>query len=328
MPTPYTAQLRIFNGESCAYTFNSDLPGLSQINLNAYGYYQNKNIHVPQGQLTVKYSLSSNDSSCFKFKSGTYEMGDNKAHSLFLSSKNTNEQLIWYEDYVNKPSRGSPLARTLCNVQSGSRVSWKTAKKNVIDHEESVYLHNLTEFTSGRYKVLINNVEVMETYLKTGGVYTIIINELGNNQYQAKAVVVTNPNSMNILWLIPQYVVMTLGEVMFSVTGLEFSYSQAPLAMKSVLQACWLLTVAIGNVIVVIIAELALFDSQASEFFLFAGLMFADMLLFMYMAYRYKPNNPMSDSETAPLTEGSDGDPTTEIRKLEGIDNKAATIDE
>ena len=34
------------------------------------------------------------------------------------------------------------------------------------------------------------------------------------------------PNNVNILWQIPQYISMTLGEVFFSVTGLSFSYSQ------------------------------------------------------------------------------------------------------
>lgn len=70
------------------------------------------------------------------------------------------------------------------------------------------------------------------------------------------------PNSIHMLWLIPQYVVITLGEVMFSVTGLEFSFSQSPVSMKSVLQACWLLTVAFGNVIVVIVAEAKGFEKQ------------------------------------------------------------------
>jgi hypothetical protein len=31
---------------------------------------------------------------------------------------------------------------------------------------------------------------------------------------------------MHMLWLIPQYFVLTMAEVMFSITGLEFSYSQ------------------------------------------------------------------------------------------------------
>ena len=33
-------------------------------------------------------------------------------------------------------------------------------------------------------------------------------------------------NKMSIAWQLPQYALVTAGEVMFSVTGLEFSYSQ------------------------------------------------------------------------------------------------------
>ncbi|XP_031639199.1 solute carrier family 15 member 2-like, partial [Contarinia nasturtii] len=40
--------------------------------------------------------------------------------------------------------------------------------------------------------------------------------------------------SVNILWQMPQYTVFTLAEAMVSVTGLSYSYSQAPESMKSV----------------------------------------------------------------------------------------------
>lgn len=76
---------------------------------------------------------------------------------------------------------------------------------------------------------------------------------------------------------------------MFSITGLQFSFTQAPESMKSVLQGCWMLTVAFGNLIVVIIAGAKFFSSQTFEFFLFAGLMFVDMIIFMWLARRYKP---------------------------------------
>ena len=33
-------------------------------------------------------------------------------------------------------------------------------------------------------------------------------------------------NDVNIFWMIPQYFIITLGEVFLSVTGLEFAYSQ------------------------------------------------------------------------------------------------------
>jgi hypothetical protein len=48
------------------------------------------------------------------------------------------------------------------------------------------------------------------------------------------------------------------------------------------------LTVAFGNLIVVIIAGAKFFQSQTFEFFLFAGLMFVDMIVFMWLAVRYK----------------------------------------
>jgi len=39
-------------------------------------------------------------------------------------------------------------------------------------------------------------------------------------------------------------VVLTVGEILVSVTGLEFAYTQAPLTMKSVIQSFWNLTTA------------------------------------------------------------------------------------
>ena len=35
-----------------------------------------------------------------------------------------------------------------------------------------------------------------------------------------------SPRSISMLWQIPQYVTITAGEVLFSITGLEFAYSQ------------------------------------------------------------------------------------------------------
>lgn len=84
---------------------------------------------------------------------------------------------------------------------------------------------------------------------------------------------------------------------MFSVTGLEFSFTQAPSSMKSVLQAFWLLTVTFGNIFVVIIAKIKLFDTQSGEFFLYTGLMALNILLFIYLAMKYKYRDVIEDIE-------------------------------
>ena len=73
---------------------------------------------------------------------------------------------------------------------------------------------------------------------------------------------VDKPNSVSLFLQVPMYIIITIAEVMFSISGLEFAYSQAPASMKAICQAAWLWTVAFGNLVVVIIAESKLFDSQ------------------------------------------------------------------
>lgn len=51
----------------------------------------------------------------------------------------------------------------------------------------------------------------------------------------------------SIAWQLLAYVLLTSGEVMISITGLEFSYTQAPKTMKSVVMALWLFSVSLGN---------------------------------------------------------------------------------
>lgn len=80
---------------------------------------------------------------------------------------------------------------------------------------------------------------------------------------------VTEPNTVHMLWLVPQYAIITAGEVMFSITGLEFSFTQAPVSMKSLLQAMWLITVAIGNLVDVIVAAAKIFSSQVCQGYMF-----------------------------------------------------------
>lgn len=51
----------------------------------------------------------------------------------------------------------------------------------------------------------------------------------------------------NIGWQIPAYALLSAGEVMVSITALEFAYTQAPKHMKSIVMALYLLSVSAGN---------------------------------------------------------------------------------
>ncbi|TNF37583.1 MAG: hypothetical protein EP329_02790 [Deltaproteobacteria bacterium] len=96
------------------------------------------------------------------------------------------------------------------------------------------------------------------------------------------------PGEVHAIWQVFQYLIMTTAEVLVSVTGLEFAYTQAPRAMKSTLMGFWLFFVAAGNMIVVAMAPLQA-DLELSEFFmLFAGLMVGAAALFSLLASLYK----------------------------------------
>jgi len=74
---------------------------------------------------------------------------------------------------------------------------------------------------------------------------------------------------------------------MISITGLEFAYTQAPPTLKSVLTSYWLLTVSVGNIVVIIVAEGKLMSSQVAEYLLFAGLIFGALAIFLLLAIFY-----------------------------------------
>lgn len=53
--------------------------------------------------------------------------------------------------------------------------------------------------------------------------------------------------SPSISWQIVAYVALTAAEVMVSIVSLEFSYTQAPKSMKSLVMSLWLFAVSLGN---------------------------------------------------------------------------------
>lgn len=167
----------------------------------------------------------------------------------------------------------------------------------------------------GKYTLKLKDTSFPDLQFRLGGVYAILINLDVSGKLVMNMIQVTDPNSIHMLWMIPQYIIITMGEIMFSITGLEFSYSQAPKTMKSVLQACWLLTTAFGNLLVVIIEAIDPFEKQSANFFLYAGIMMADIVLFAFMASRYKyveKDEDDSDLDMKPIEDKKD---------QKGIDN-------
>lgn len=95
-----------------------------------------------------------------------------------------------------------------------------------------------------------------------------------------QAFVSARPGRVSIYWQLPQWIIVSAGEIMVSITGLEFSFAVAPKSMKSLVMAGWLLTTALGNLIVAFVAESDFIANVSLQMLFFAYLMLAFILLF------------------------------------------------
>lgn len=91
-------------------------------------------------------------------------------------------------------------------------------------------------------------------------------------------------------WQVLPYLLITVAEVMVSITGLEFAYTQAPARMKSTIMGFWLLAVALGNVLVVLLAGFEKLP-RVDFFWTFAVLSALAGLIFGIRAYFYVPRD-------------------------------------
>ncbi|XP_044758096.1 peptide transporter family 1-like isoform X2 [Coccinella septempunctata] len=311
LPGEGFAQVRFYNPLPCDIVITKTEPCSLKEDLN--GLVKRMD-YVEILDLKMRHALERNvtinfEAECTKEKSQTM--------TFLVQSKTTmlayftyDGLVARYDDITKDDDTGSPYLRTLMSKASTEKLYYVS----FLNGESELQTVNNTftdrlKISAGSYRVFrtdqiksnssMNNTDHLmqltktandiEIDLRLGGVYTLMI-EVGENDeiMSGKLVTVTESNSISMLWLLLQYIIITAAEILFSITGLEFSYSQAPVSMKSVLTASFLLTDSIGNLLVVVI-EAAKFSDRASyNFFFYTGLMIVDMLVFWFLARNYK----------------------------------------
>jgi POT family proton-dependent oligopeptide transporter len=105
----------------------------------------------------------------------------------------------------------------------------------------------------------------------------------------------------SIAWQLLAYVVITAAEVLVSITCLEFSYTQAPPAMKSFVMSLYLLSVAAGNALTALVNRFTM-DADgnstlvgADYYWFFTKLMAVASVAFLVVGYFYKPRDYMQE---------------------------------
>lgn len=309
LPSSGEAQVRIYDPTNCKYSFttaNNVIPGASLTD----GYYADTSIKIADKTQTVAFTFTSGVVGC-PSRELSFVMTEEKSYGVYINQEKPN----YYVDNIEKSDDGYPLVRTITKDPLKAVTYTYISNDKTLEVEAgNVSLKSLSYV--GNYRVEGLNTEIE---FKLGGTYSVLINQ---DDSTVKAIVVTEPNSVHIMWLLPQYVIITAAEIMFSITGVEFSYSQAPVSMKSVLQACFLLTTAFGNLIIVLIESAKIFELQSNNFFLYTGLMVVDMLLFMWLAIRYKYQNVEDNSSV-----GEEMEEPRKEKLSNGIDNAAFNKD-
>merc|ERR1712228_833532 len=92
---------------------------------------------------------------------------------------------------------------------------------------EGISVTPYSDIGPGSYDFYWNGEKIAsEIHLPQGGVHTFVISKDKDTEPKVFDFLLTKENSVHMLWLIPQFFIITVGEILFSITALEFSYSQ------------------------------------------------------------------------------------------------------
>jgi POT family proton-dependent oligopeptide transporter len=110
--------------------------------------------------------------------------------------------------------------------------------------------------------------------------------------------------SVNIAWQFGAYVLMTAAEILVSITALEFSYTQAPNRMKSLVMGAFFSSVALGNLFTAAVNVFIQNPDGTSSldgpsyYLFFAGAMAVTAVLFIPVAMWFKERTYIQDEVT------------------------------
>lgn len=284
-PQAGQSQIKVINlgTENATINFRTDKDPVTVMPFGSTHYYtfetqQLNDISITYGNATLNQSF-------------IYE--GKQRHTLEITNRDKIRADLLLDNLVAKPDQGFNKIRVLNNMNSAVDITINDEPFGVVEYFS---VSNYSDFERGAKNFQVNtSFEVCRTKSMTfgyGSAYTVVVEGCNGSDLILSYVEDIQANTVSMAWQIPQYFIITCAEVVFSVTGLSFSYSQAPDNMKSVLQAGWLLTVAVGNIIVLIIAGASKLSQQWAEYILFAALLVAVTVVFAIMAYFYTYVDP------------------------------------
>jgi POT family proton-dependent oligopeptide transporter len=109
----------------------------------------------------------------------------------------------------------------------------------------------------------------------------------------------------HLIWQVPAFLLLSTGEVMVSVTALEFAYTQAPKRMKSIVMVLYMWAISAGNLFTALVHKfIANVDGTtklpgAWFYLFFVGLCLFTAVVYVFVARVYTPKTYLQDEAPA-----------------------------
>lgn len=273
-------QVRVFNGDRCDFRLQIDETWMG--NVGAFDRWQGS---IPIGSVnTFAAELVSNSSDCANISFSMHLTGGS-AVSFFIRDN----ELTEYVDNPSKDLAGKATLRVL--VAAATNETLRIVRADALSDTGAILYdsQNLRPLSLSPATYQISMEHGMQTVspvyvtLEYAGVYTLLLDPVQHKLFE-----ISPPSTLSVLWILPQFAVMAMAEALFTTTGFYFAYRESPSSMKTVAQSMLLLAISAGNLITVIVVSASLFDTIVGDFFLFAGLMFANCVVMSWFMYRFK----------------------------------------
>lgn len=97
----------------------------------------------------------------------------------------------------------------------------------------------------------------------------------------------TNGPKLNVLYQLPQITILSIGEILLSITGLEYAYSSSATSLKTFVSALYLATSGLGNALSGLLFSTVFSNlDRATTMVVCAALMIANQIIFVRVALR------------------------------------------
>jgi POT family proton-dependent oligopeptide transporter len=175
---------------------------------------------------------------------------------------------------------------------------WKPAEIQTVN---PVFVLLMLPFTSYILYPALNKIFRLTPLRKFGmGLFAVIVSFVIVGLIQTRIDAGERPH---ILWQILAFLVLTFGEVLVSVTHLEFAYTQAPRSMKSLVMCTYLGSVALGNTFTALVNKFiqnpdgTVKLQGASYFFFFVKVMLVTAIIFLIVSPFYRGSTYIQEEQ-------------------------------